>query len=77
MNQPPDNINHPSHYTSGKIEVIRKIQDTLTPEEFRGYLHGNAIKYLLRYSLKGNPAEDLEKCKWYINRLKKEKEKTK
>ena len=31
-------INKPYHYTQGNIETIDKIEDTLTPEEFRGYV---------------------------------------
>ena len=30
---------------------------------------GNAIKYLSRHKYKGNPLEDLNKAKWYIERL--------
>jgi hypothetical protein len=40
--------------------------------EFRGYLKGNALKYLWRYDYKGKPVEDLRKCRWYIDRLIKE-----
>ena len=29
---------------------------------------GNAIKYLWRAGLKGDPVEDLEKAAWYIER---------
>ena len=37
--------------------------------EFRGYLKGNALKYLWRYDYKGKPIEDLRKCKWYLDKL--------
>lgn len=62
-----DKVNHPEHYTQGGIECIDAIQAALTPEEFRGFCKGNAIKYLWREALKGG-GEDLKKAKWYIDR---------
>ena len=64
-NPPADNVNHPSHYTSGKIEVIDFIED-----KELGFHLGNAVKYISRAGRK-NPAkivEDLQKAVWYINR---------
>ena len=66
-----DNINHPSHYTQGGIECIVAIKASMTASEFRGYLKGNAMKYMWRYQLK-NGVEDLRKAQWYLNRLIKE-----
>lgn len=63
-----DNVNHPKHYTTGEIECIAYIEDKLTPEEFRGYIKGNVIKYITREKNKGGD-EDLKKAKWYIDRL--------
>ena len=60
-----DNVNHPSHYTSGKIEVIDFIED-----KELGFHLGNAVKYISRAGRK-NPdktIEDLQKAVWYINR---------
>lgn len=65
-----DNVNNPSHYTSGAIECIDAIRAALTPEEFRGYLKGNITKYIWRERLKGG-AEDIAKAAWYISELKK------
>lgn len=65
-----DNINHPSHYADKQIEVIDYIKDTLTPEQYQGYLLGNALKYISRAGKK-DPAkytEDLRKCVWYLER---------
>jgi len=56
-------INHPSHYTDGKIEVIDYIED----KKFNYHL-GNAIKYISRAGKKDDYVQDLEKAKWYINR---------
>ena len=65
----PDLVNSPPHYTQGGIETIDFIKAKLTDEEFTGYLKGNVIKYLTRADLKGNPAQDLAKAKWYLDRL--------
>lgn len=62
-----DNVNHPSHYL-GNVEVIDYIEDKLTPEQFEGYLIGNVIKYISRYQKK-NGLEDLQKGRWYLNKL--------
>ncbi len=63
-----DVVNHPSHYTQGKIECIEAIEEALGAEGFKGYCTGNAIKYLWRWQHK-NGVEDLKKAQWYINRL--------
>src|SRR5574344_1924324 len=60
-----DNVNHPAHYTDGKIEVIDFIED-----KNLNYHRGNAVKYIARAGKK-DPAkeiEDLRKSVWYIIR---------
>lgn len=64
-----DPVHAPAHYTAGSIECIEAIEAQLTPQEYRGFLVGNCIKYLWRYKLKGEPLQNLEKCQWYLNRL--------
>jgi len=58
-----DNVNHPTHYTTGTIEVIDFIEDQKLP-----YHLGNAIKYISRCQHKGKLKEDLKKAVWYIDR---------
>lgn len=58
-----ENINHPSHYNQGKIEIIDAIDDWNL-----GFYEGNIIKYVARYKQK-NGVEDLKKAAWYLNRL--------
>ena len=41
-----DNVNHPTHYTSTKIETIEIIRDKLTAEAFEGFCIGNVLKYV-------------------------------
>ena len=62
-----DNINHPSHYT-GAIETIDYIQDKLTPEEFKGAMKFNILKYISREKKK-NGLEDIKKAEFYIKKL--------
>lgn len=61
-----DTVNHPAHYTTGKIEVIDFIEDKQL-----GFHLGNVVKYIVRASnnLKGTPPlEDLKKARWYLDR---------
>lgn len=59
----------PQHYVledgSDSMDLIAKI---LGKEQFKGFLRGNAFKYLIRYELKGG-ADDLFKAMDYIERL--------
>jgi hypothetical protein len=68
-----DEVNHPPHYLVGGIEVIDYIKAKLTPEEFRGYLKGNVIKYISRADHK-NGMTDWGKADWYVDRYRKEVE---
>lgn len=68
QNKQEDNVNHPSHYTFGKIEVMDYIEDKLSDVECEGYFVGNIIKYVSRFRKK-NGIEDLKKAQWYLNRL--------
>lgn len=60
-------IDAPAHYNSGSIECIDAIESALTPEEFKGYLKGNILKYTWREKTKGQ-ASSMAKAKWYISR---------
>ena len=65
-----DLVNSPPHYTqSGKIECIEAIQAALTPEEFKGFLKGQIIKYVWRCEHKNATLQDLNKSRWYLNYL--------
>jgi hypothetical protein len=70
-----DNVKRPKHYTSHP-SGIECIQVT----EHMDFCRGNAIKYIWRAGEKGNPIEDLQKARWYIEReidlLEKQAKKT-
>lgn len=61
-------VNSPSHYNQNSIETIDIIKDSMSAEEFKGFLKGNIIKYVSRAEFKGNETEDLQKARWYLNR---------
>ena len=63
-----DKVNHPNHYNQYGMETIKAIEKQSTPDEFRGYLKGNIMKYVARYRFK-NGCEDLEKAEFYIEKL--------
>lgn len=63
-----DTVASPAHYTQGGVECIEGIRAALTPEEYRGYLRGNVLKYAWRCELKGG-AEDLRKARAYLDWL--------
>lgn len=64
----PDAVNHPPHYTQGKVESIDAIESALGVPGFEGFLAGNVMKYIHRYRHK-NGVVDLKKAKWYLERL--------
>ena len=64
-----DNVNSPPHYTIGGIEAYEVINSKLTEEEWRGYLKGNVLKYMLRANFKDSHKEDILKAQWYLNKL--------
>ena len=64
-----DLVNHPSHYTYGKMEVIEVI------DAFNcNFEQGNIIKYVLRYKHKDG-IQDLKKALWYLQHLIEKEEK--
>jgi hypothetical protein len=54
------------HYTRLEIQPWEAMQAWMTPEEFRGFLKGNVIKYLARTK---NPKDDLLKAQHYLEKL--------
>lgn len=60
-----DAVNHPTHYTDGKIEVIDFIED-----KSLNFHRGNAVKYIARAGKKdkSKEIEDIQKAVWYLNR---------
>lgn len=62
-------VNHPPHYTAGKVECIDALEAATTGlQGIEAVCTANAIKYLWRQSRK-NGVEDLKKAIFYINYL--------
>ena len=62
-----------TYYDVGGIETLDIIKAKLSPEQYEGYLLGNALKYLCRAGWKGSPGRDAEKAanytRWYNEAL--------
>ena len=71
-----DPVNHPSHYTQGKIECIDAMIDIFGVEAVKNYCLCNSFKYIWRHRMK-NGDEDLAKATWYMNKLQELQEKEK
>lgn len=64
-----DVVNHPSHYTNGKVECIDAIESaTVGKTGIEAVCVAKVIKYLWRYEDK-NGLEDIKKAQWYLNKL--------
>ena len=60
-----DPVNHPSHYTFGKFEVLDVIEDWKL-----NFHRGQVIKYIARAGKKDSSPEvdDLKKARFYLDR---------
>ena len=75
----PDMVNHPSHYTFGKVECIDALESMAAGYNVYdgskegtcvfGSLAWQIVKYIWRAPLKGKMHEDLMKAKFYLERL--------
>lgn len=63
-----DNVNHPSHYETGKFECIDVMIETQGVEAVKDFCICNAFKYLYRHKNK-NGNEDIKKSIWYLNKF--------
>jgi hypothetical protein len=69
-----DVVNSPSHYTQGEVECIDAIAAAVIGKSgMEAVCTANVIKYLWRYERKGGK-QDVEKARWYLDRLLKEVE---
>lgn len=67
---PDEAVNHPPHYTQGKVECIDALEAaTVGLVGIEAVCTAAAMKYLWRWKFKGG-LEDLEKATWYLERLK-------
>lgn len=65
-------IDHPERYGGDTAyECIKVLKSWLSPDEYRGFLKGNAIKYLCRIGKKDEPSQEAAKAGWYVKELEK------
>jgi hypothetical protein len=69
-------VEEPPHYNMGSIQCIDAIEESMGSTAFEGYLKGNVLKYLWRYTYKKKALEDLKKAQWYLDKLIEQKEST-
>ena len=59
-----DNVNHPTHYETGKFECIEVMQEVFGTEAVQNFCVCNAFKYLYRH------AANRKNVKLYADALK-------
>ena len=62
-----DNVNHPSHYETGKFECFDVMREVLGDNVVKDFCIANSFKYIYRHKRK-NGVEDIKKAKWYIDK---------
>ena len=68
-------VNHPEHYTSGKIECIDSMELVFGTEAVYFFCICNAWKYMFRKGKKDNIQQEQDKAEWYLLKAKELKEK--
>ena len=64
-----DDVNHPSHYETGKFECIEVMSEIFGRDAVKSFCLCNAFKYLWRCKHKHKtPTKCLEKSRWYTNK---------
>lgn len=64
-----DEINRPAHYHKGGIDVIGYAEKQFSDEERKGFYRISALKYITRFEDKGQPLKDLNKAKFFVDKL--------
>jgi hypothetical protein len=63
-------VEHPKHYGGDTpYECIKVLKAWLTEEQYKGFLRGNALKYLCRVGKKDETVQELKKAKFYLDKL--------
>lgn len=63
-------VNHPLHYGGDTpYEAIKVFKHWLTPEQYKGFCLGSALKYLCRLGKKDDSVQELKKARFYLDKL--------
>lgn len=65
-----DVVNHPKHYTGGKVECIDAMEEVFGKEGVMIFSLLNCYKYLWRRKDKDNEEQDIRKALWYFDKYK-------
>jgi hypothetical protein len=61
---------HPQRYGGDTVyECIKVLSSWLSEEQYKGFLRGTIIKYLCRLGNKDNNVQELNKAKFYLDKL--------
>lgn len=62
-------ISHPERYGGDTTyECIKVLEAWLPPEQYKGFLRGNALKYLCRVGKKDETVQELKKARFYLDK---------
>lgn len=64
-----DPVNHPLHYTQGKVECIDAMEMVFGETAVAHYCLCAAFKYMWRRKDKGNEEQDIQKSLWYFDKF--------
>lgn len=69
-NKQNEEVNHPSRYGGDTVyECIKVLKAWFSPDEYKGFLRGNFIKYVCRLGKKDNNVQELKKARFYLDKL--------
>ena len=62
-------ISHPERYGGDTTyECIKVLEAWLPSEQYKGFLRGNALKYLCRVGKKDETVQELKKARFYLDK---------
>jgi hypothetical protein len=62
-------ISHPERYGGDTTyECIKVLEAWLPEEQYKGFLRGNALKYLCRVGKKDEVVQELKKARFYLDK---------
>lgn len=65
-----EEVNHPERYGGDTTyECIKVLEAWMPTEQYKGFLRGNALKYLCRVGKKDETVQELKKARFYLEKL--------
>ena len=62
-------ISHPERYGGDTTyECIKVLEAWMPTEQYKGFLRGNALKYLCRVGKKDETVQELKKARFYLDK---------